>query len=239
MGLPSARDELITSLGACRSLVESRGLRPFLLLSPEAAEEFAGIDTRPPHNAVVLGLYPAGFDYEHLNTAFRILKREPLCDGETDTAASAIDAPSAPVLIAPHKAAYHQAPASSAFPAGLSLGIGAYVRALEDAAGVTAEVVGKPTASFYALAMARMEAKYGIKLDAADVAIVGDDVNNDLGAGAVELGLKRILGELLRDMYVGWLFSDTSAHGQIPRGRRGRHGGAPRSCVRYVCGPRG
>jgi len=197
MGLKCTKDEVITSLGACRALVESRNLRPYLLLSPDAAEEFASVDCSPPHNAVVLGLYPPGFGYDALNTAFRILKREPLNSTPADSNATAET--STPVLIAPHKAAYHQAPATSAFPAGLSLGIGAYVRALEEAAGVEAQVVGKPTRGFYELAMRRMEKIYGIKLGSGNdgVAIIGDDVRNDLGAGALELGLKRILGELV------------------------------------------
>lgn len=186
MGLRSTADELQTSLGACSTLVKQRNLRPFLLLSAEAAEEFAHIDTSPPHNAVVVGLHPPSFSYENLNTAFRILKGEPLLDGAVSEKA---------VLMAPHTAVYHQAPETPSFPAGLSLGIGAYVHALEAAAGVSAEIVGKPTKSFYELAVARMERIYGVKLDANDVAIVGDDVRNDLGEGAVQLGLKRILGE--------------------------------------------
>lgn len=131
----------------------------------------------------MLGLYPDAYDYTQLNTAFRILKREPLYndDGPSRT----------PVLIAPHKGAYHQAPESKDFPAGLSLGIGAYIAALEAAAGVEAEVVGKPTKGFYELAIQMM----GREFPPGQVGIIGDDVHNDLGAGARELGLKRILGE--------------------------------------------
>lgn len=192
MGLSAAQDELLTSLGACRSLVERRGLRPFLLLSSEAQEEFAGLDLSPPHNAVVLGLHPQSFGYDNLNTAFRILKREPLHGVDADNGDDATTTPQ-PVLIAPHTAAFHQAPDTGSFPSGLSLGIGAYVRALEAASGVTAEVVGKPTRSFYELAIARIETMYGVTLESGEVGIVGDDVRNDLGVGAQELGLKRIL----------------------------------------------
>jgi ribonucleotide monophosphatase NagD (HAD superfamily) len=207
MGLTCTPDEAVTSLGACRSLVQERGLRPLLLLSPEAAEEFAAVDTQPPHNAVVLGLHPPSFVYEKLNTAFRVLKGEPLSDGDGISAEGSSSAGVArPVLIAPHKAAYHQAPETTAFPPGLSLGIGAYVRALEEAAGVEAEVVGKPTASFYQLAMTRMGSIYNetgtdkakvqdgeLGFENSEIAIVGDDINNDLGAGALELGLQRVL----------------------------------------------
>lgn len=57
-------------------------------------------------------------------------------------------------------------------------------------------VVGKPTRGFYELAIGMMREKYGDILG--DVGIVGDDVVNDLGGGARELGLRRILGEFAR-----------------------------------------
>ncbi|CAK9785746.1 hypothetical protein CC85DRAFT_276659 [Cutaneotrichosporon oleaginosum] len=210
MGLRAAPHELMTSLGACRALVEKRGLTPFLLLAPDALDEFKALPAHPPAecDAVVIGLHPPGFGYENLNTAFRILKQEPVgpvdpAEGRTAASSAAVSrrpspspSPSPkgrkPVLIAPHKAAYSQANATAAFPAGLSLGIGPYVAALEYASGVKAEVVGKPTRAFFELALARLRSG-GWDGEDADVAIVGDDVDNDLGGGARELGLQRIL----------------------------------------------
>lgn len=142
--------------------------------------------TTPPYDAVVVGLHPPSFAYGPLNTAFRVLAREPLADAPPPPPGQR------PVLIAPHTAAFLQAPAEGDLPAGLSLGIGAYVAALEAAAGTSAEVVGKPTRAFFELALERLRAQRA--LDAAEVAIVGDDVRNDLGQGAAELGLQRILG---------------------------------------------
>lgn len=193
--------------------------RPYLLLSPEAAEEFASVPTSRPYDAVVVGLHPPSFAYGPLNTAFRVLAREPL------RGAPAPD--TRPVLIAPHTAAYLQAPADGEFPAGLSLGIGAYVAALEAAAGTKAEVVGKPTRAFFELALDRLRQQRAV--DAREVAIVGDDVRNDLGAGASELGLQRVLGT--------WACrrarADASENGQVPRRRRG--GGPARRRARDVC----
>lgn len=160
--------------------------RPYLLLSPEAAEEFAHVPTTPPYDAVVVGLHPPSFAYGPLNTAFRVLTREPLFDAQPSE--------KRPVLIAPHTAAYLQAPADEEFPAGLSLGIGAYVAALETAADTKAEVVGKPTRAFFELALDKLRKQGDVKTS--EVAIVDDDVKNDLGAGAKELGLQRILGAL-------------------------------------------
>lgn len=221
MGLSATQDELITSIGACRALCEKRGLRyvlfaplptdnsPYLLLSPEAAEEFANVPTSPPYDAVVIGLHPPSFAYEPLNTAFRVLTGEPLRDAQP--------ADRKPVLIAPHTAAYLQAPAEGPFPAGLSLGIGAYVAALETAANTQAEVVGKPTRAFFELALEKL----GLQKDVekGEVAIVGDDVKNDLGAGARELGLQRVLGKS-KASRAGT--DTTSKDGQVPARRRGR-----------------
>ena len=81
-------------------------------------------------------------------------------------------------------------------PAGLSLGIGPFVKALELASGVQAEIVGKPTRRFFEMAIERLKGLHPEVGDIhpGDVGVVGDDVVNDLGQGARELGMKRILG---------------------------------------------
>lgn len=92
---------------------------------------------------------------------------------------------------------FQQSPSSDDMPAGLSLGIGPFVRALELASGVQAEIVGKPTRRFFEMALERMRAIYpeAGEMQPSDVGIIGDDVVNDLGEGARELGMRRILGE--------------------------------------------
>ena len=73
------------------------------------------------------------------------------------------------------------------------MGIGPFVKALEAASGVEAELVGKPTRRFFELAIQRVRDNTGWRGVVGGVGIVGDDVRNDLGAGARELGLKRFL----------------------------------------------
>lgn len=141
-----------------------------------------------PYDSVILGLHPPSLSYESLNMAFRILKNEPVSKGSSK--------PSPPEkisLIAPHASLFQQTPETDDLPAGLSLGIGPFVRALETASGVQAELVGKPTKRFFELAIERMNEEHGDV--EGDIGIIGDDVKNDLGEGAKELGLKRILGE--------------------------------------------
>ena len=70
LGFDIKHDEVFTSLTAARKLVEAENLRPFCLLQDDAKEDFAGLDTTNP-NAVLVGLAPDYFTYEHLNQAFR------------------------------------------------------------------------------------------------------------------------------------------------------------------------
>ncbi|WVQ74561.1 TIGR01458 family HAD hydrolase [Cryptococcus sp. DSM 104548] len=190
MGFEAKTEELLTSLGACKMLVEERGYKkPLLLMSPSAQEEFSSFSDSAPYDSVILGLHPESLSYEPLNRAFRVLKGEPLSPTPTSEERPKIR----PALIAPHAAMYMQDPGSSSLPPGLSLGIGPFVRALEESTGTTAEIVGKPTRSFFELALERLKALGGEHWEAGEVAVVGDDVENDLGEGARELGLKRIL----------------------------------------------
>lgn len=77
----------------------------------------------------------------------------------------------------------------------LSLGPGAFLPGLAAASGIEPRVVGKPTEAFFKHTLASIG-----ELDTSDgrvVGVVGDDVKQDLGGGAVSLGFKRFLGESL------------------------------------------
>ncbi|KAJ7468303.1 HAD-like domain-containing protein [Mycena galericulata] len=195
--------EVWTSIGAVRSVLEDMGVRrPYLILSDSARQELLGDasahegedEDNTPYDAVVVGLCPARLDYAHLNTAFRILARE-----------HSAPAPAArqPPLIAAHVARVLEAPTG-----GLALGPGPFVAALEHALrvvpgpGVKARVVGKPTRAFFEAVVGDVDAFGAVRRDVnafddpgpgARVAIIGDDVEADLGEGARELGLWRVL----------------------------------------------
>lgn len=83
-------------------------------------------------------------------------------------------------LIALHRGKYWQ------WEAGLQLDVGAFVAGLEYATDQEAQVAGKPNPFFYKMALA------DLKLAAADVAMVGDDLEADV-QGAQEVGMKGIL----------------------------------------------
>jgi ribonucleotide monophosphatase NagD (HAD superfamily) len=164
--------------------------RPYLLLEDEVRKECSeGLsdDDAIPHDSVVLGLAPSLLDYEHLNTAFQILTREP----QTSTSPS-----EKPPLIVTHKAKYLRAPDNR-----LSLSLGPFVAALESASGVEAMAIGKPTRPFFEGAISSLQLNSRNDDKDGRIAVIGDDVEGDLGEGAVDLGLWRILGSFLHYLH--------------------------------------
>jgi HAD superfamily hydrolase (TIGR01458 family) len=69
---------------------------------------------------------------------------------------------------------------------GLQMDIGGFVDALEYASGVNAMIIGKPSPDFFQVALDEM----GLK--STEVAIIGDDIDVDVGGGQ-QVGLKGIL----------------------------------------------
>lgn len=60
-----------------------------------------------------------------------------------------------------------------------------------------ATVVGKPSRAFFETVIDSFDPEeFACGEQEGKIAIVGDDVETDLGGGAVELGLWRVLGEL-------------------------------------------
>lgn len=125
LGFELSPDEIHSSLGAARSLIVARNLKPMLLLEPEALEDFEGLQcTTGKPDAVVIGLAPSEFHYEKLTEAFRCL-----LGGAR--------------LIGIHAAKYYKR------EDGLALGPGCFVKGLEYSAQCEAELVGKPNPVFF------------------------------------------------------------------------------------------
>lgn len=83
-------------------------------------------------------------------------------------------------LIAIHKNRFWQT------EQGLQMDIGGFVDALEYASGVTTMIIGKPSPDFFQIALDDMG------LQSSEVAIIGDDIDSDVGGGQ-QAGLKGIL----------------------------------------------
>jgi ribonucleotide monophosphatase NagD (HAD superfamily) len=76
---------------------------------------------------------------------------------------------------------------------------GAFVAGLEYAAGIEAEVVGKPTAAYFEAALAELG------VPPAEAVMVGDDVESDVG-GAKAVGMRGVLvrtGKFRKDALEG------------------------------------
>ena len=127
-GLAIAQDELFTPATAARDLLVARGLRPLLLIHPDLAPDFTGLDTAEP-NAVVVGDAGEHFRYATLNQAFRLVHG------------------GAPLFALGRNRYFQEAD-------GLSLDAGPFVAALEYASGQTAELIGKPAPAIFRAALA-------------------------------------------------------------------------------------
>ncbi|XP_063194467.1 phospholysine phosphohistidine inorganic pyrophosphate phosphatase isoform X1 [Chroicocephalus ridibundus] len=145
---------------ACRILKE-RSLRPHLLVHNDLVPEFAEIDKANP-NCVVIGDAAENFTYANLNEAFRVLIGMEK-----------------PVLISLGRGRYYKE------TDGLKLDVGAYMKALEYACDVQAEVVGKPAKAFFESALAEM----GVPPQ--EAIMIGDDIVNDVG-GAQRCGMRAL-----------------------------------------------
>ena len=141
---------------ARRMILRSGRRRAGLLVPEEARVDLVDVeaDERSPDWVVVADIGRA-FDYDRLNVALRWLRGGAR-------------------LLALHKNPCWQPSAESDWV----LDAGAFVAALEYGAGVTAEVVGKPSQAFFRLALRDMG------LEAERVLVVGDDVENDARGGS-------------------------------------------------------
>jgi HAD superfamily hydrolase (TIGR01458 family) len=166
-GFPVTAGDVLTAPVIAAGYLKNHypGARCLLLNSGDIAEDLAGVNLAGADDAaadvVLLGGAGPEFSYEALNQAF----------GHLQAGAR---------LVAMHRGLYWRT------TEGLQLDSGAFVAGLEQAAGTTAEVVGKPAAAFFATALAHLDA------DAARTLMVGDDIENDVLA-AQRQGLTGVL----------------------------------------------
>src|SRR5262245_11281793 len=131
-------------------------------------EEASAADVRAA--AVIVGDSPEELTYENLNRAFRLVRNGAR-------------------LIGMHRNPWWLT------PEGPTLDSGAYVTALEFAAGAKAQVIGKPAPAFFSLAvdaLRRYVRERGERrLRRAEIAMVGDDIRSDVLA-AQRAGLRGV-----------------------------------------------
>jgi HAD superfamily hydrolase (TIGR01458 family) len=169
VGIDVTADQILTPAVAATAWLKSHDVaRPALLVPEATAAEFSEFDPIPDDEeegagAVVVGDLGEGWDFGVLNRAFRLLMADP-----------------PPPLLALGMTRYWRA------MDGLRLDAGAFVRALEYACGRSAVVLGKPADAFFAGAVE------DLGLDAAQIVMVGDDVQADV-EGAQRAGMSGVL----------------------------------------------
>ena len=123
MGFAVDDEQLFTAVDAARQWLQQRQLRPFCLVHENIVGEFEDFEQRNP-NAVLIADAADGFTYRNMNRAFQ------LCLA------------GAPLL----GVGYNRY-----FKSGdqVLMDAGAFIKAVEFAAGVEATIVGKPNAEFF------------------------------------------------------------------------------------------
>lgn len=133
-----------------------------LMLEASVKAEFAEFPTTTEHpDVIVIGDIGHRWTYAVMNQLFQML-----INGAQ--------------LVALHKNKYWQT------QAGLQLDIGAFIVGLEYATGKSATLIGKPSPTFFQLALQALGAA------AQDVLMVGDDLETDVG-GAQQMGIRGAL----------------------------------------------
>jgi HAD superfamily hydrolase (TIGR01458 family) len=157
--------EIITAAVATSSYLRRHrpGARVFVLSDGDAREDLEGVDLVGVDDAdvVVLGGACDDFSYQAMNAIFR-----RLMDGAE--------------LVGMHRNLYWRT------SDGLELDGGAYLAGLEEAAGTTAVICGKPSTACFEAALGLLG------LPPERVAMVGDDIVNDV-LGAQVAGITGIL----------------------------------------------
>jgi HAD superfamily hydrolase (TIGR01458 family) len=154
-GFPVDAEDVFTAPALTASYLADRypGARCALLNSGDIGADLAGVtlvdDDGSAPDVVVLGGAGVEFSYTALNRTFGHLRRGAR-------------------LVAMHRNLYWRT------DTGLQLDGGAFLLGLEAAAQVQAEVVGKPSAGFFAAALARLQ------VGAAETVMIGDDIEADV-----------------------------------------------------------
>jgi phospholysine phosphohistidine inorganic pyrophosphate phosphatase len=162
MGFSVQEQDIIAPCPALLTLLKRENMRPHLLVHPKLLPEFDGIDESNP-NCVVVSDAADNFTYENLNEAFRALINMEK-----------------PRLFSLGRGKYYSDNGV------LVLDVGVFTAALEYAANIKAEVIGKPQPEFFTSALTDM------KVEPQEAVMIGDDVIGDVG-GAQHCGLTGVL----------------------------------------------
>ncbi len=162
MGFEAEAGDIFSPAMAAGRFLEAAGVTRIHLAAPQGlAEDFEGFTlVEDDPEAVVIGDLHGDFAWRRVNRLYGMLRGGAR-------------------FVALHKNRYCRR------EDGLALDLGPFVVALEYAAAVEAEIMGKPSPAFFAIALA------SLGLNAGDVIMVGDDIEADIG-GAQDAGLSAV-----------------------------------------------
>ena len=163
LGFDIYEDEIFNATYACLQHLRAQPGASCHFMVDDAVKAFfkeIPIDDNAP-DFVVVGDYGEGFDFHALNHAFRLLMNGA-------------------ELIALQKNLYWFS------SEGMFLDCGAFVTLLEAAAGKTATVMGKPSETFFKIALESLQ------LSPDEAIVVGDDITSDI-VGAERMEMRSIL----------------------------------------------
>jgi HAD superfamily hydrolase (TIGR01458 family) len=191
-GIVAAADEVLSPAVAAAGRLRAAGCARVHLAAAEGlAEDLEGLPlVEEDPDAVLLGDLHRAFDWDRLDRLFGMLRGGAR-------------------LVALHKNRYCRREGR------IALDLGPFVAALEYAARVEAEVVGKPSALFFESAVE------GMGLSAGEVVMVGDDIEADI-AGALGAGLAAV--QVRTGKYTG---ADNTREDVRPTARIGSIAGLP------------
>jgi len=166
LGFAVTAAEILTAPAATAAYLRQTlpGAQCHLLCSGDIAADLDGVTltkTGEAADVVIIGGAGPKFSFERCNEAFNLLLRGAQ-------------------LVAMHRNLLWRT------ADGMSLDAGAYITGLEQAAGIEAVVVGKPSRAFYGAALSELGT------GAAQTVMVGDDLKADIG-GAQEAGIAALL----------------------------------------------
>lgn len=162
-GLKIEEELIYSTITAAKVFLNQKNIkRIYPVLREEVLSEFAEfeIDTVNPQ-AILIGDIGDRWNYNVMNTLFHYV-----LNGAQ--------------IIALHKGKYWRE------EDGLRLDIGAFIAGLEYATNTNAAVIGKPSKTFFQMAVEML------KLSPQTVAMIGDDIDSDIG-GAKQIGMIGIL----------------------------------------------
>ncbi len=163
LGIPADKDEIISPPRIAAQFLRQQGYPTcFKVLLDEAKEDFSEFEEDKINpDYIVVGKIKDRWNYDLMNKLFQMI-----VNGST--------------LLALHKDRYTET------SNGLQIEFGAFIAGLEYATDKKAVVIGKPTLTFYQMALK------DIGLNADDAVMFGDDLISDI-QGAQNAGIKGVL----------------------------------------------